>query len=772
MHLSGLDWTIVATVAIALVVAAILCNRFARTVSGFLAAERCAGRYLIAVSYGMAQLGVISLVWFWQQYYDVGFTSIWWGFMEGPALIIIALSGWVVYRFRETRAFTMAQFFEVRYSRRFRIFAGFVAFMGGIINYGIFPAVAARFFIALCGFPETIVVGGVELSTFATIMFLLLAVALFFVFLGGQVAVIVTDFIQGSFGQVVFLAVMLFLLATYSWGEIETALFSAPAGKSMVNPFDLGEETRFNAFYWVISVIVLFYGMLGWQGTSGYNAAALNPHEAKMANILNGWRFRVLLLITLVLPICIKVVMTDPAYAADAAQVQSIIEMQPVRGADPEVVAAEIRTPAAASVMLPAGLLGLFAAALLGAFISTNDTYLHSWGSIFIQDVVLPIRGKPLSQRAHLWLLRGSIFGVAIFAFIFSLLYTPNQYVSMFLALTGAIFVGGAGSAIIGGLYWRRGTTAGAWTAMVAGMSLALFGVIVKQMPEHLVYPGPALELHGESIKDGPAIMALSKLGEPVEVAGSPITFQVEDLSAADGATAATASIELSSEGASLGLLRVVHGEPLMPVPGTDVSLRLRPSAPTALQVIAGFAWYVRTEVTGQVLTFWSILVSVGLYVVVSLLTCRTPFNLERMLHRGEWSREHDGSEPVEPRRTSWLERLGFDRNMTRWDRIVTAVTLAWPVFFTLVFAAGLIHYYLPGSSPFTDEQWSQGWRIWLYLALGVATLVTGWFTIGGCRDLVRMFRRLRSVRSDSSDDGFVVDGVNADDRTDPEADA
>ena len=38
----------------------------------------------------------------------------------------------------------------------------------------------------------------------------------------------------------------------------------------------------------------------------------------------------------------------------------------------------------------------------------------------------------------------------------------------MFLALTGAIFVGGAGSAIIGGLYWKRGTTAAAWTAMVA----------------------------------------------------------------------------------------------------------------------------------------------------------------------------------------------------------------------------------------------------------------------------------------------------------------
>ena len=441
MHLTGLDWGIVVALVVVLAVAAIACNRFARTVSGFLAAERCAGRYLIAVSYGMAQLGVISLVWFWQQYYDVAFTSIWWGFMEGPALIIIALSGWVVYRFRETRSLTMAQFFEVRYSRRFRVFAGFVAFIAGIINYGIFPAVAARFFIALCGFPENVSIAGMEISTFATIMLLLLGTALFFVFLGGQVAVILTDFIQGTFGQVVFLIVIVYLLTSYSWPEIETALLSAPEGKSLVNPFDLGEEKRFNAFYWVISMIVLFYGMLSWQGTTGYNAAAINAHEAKMANILNGWRFRVLLLITLVLPICIKVIMTNPEFAAEAAQVHSIIEMQAGNSVEaPEALVSQLRTPAAASVMLPAGLLGLFAAALIGAFISTNDTYLHSWGSIFIQDVVQPLRGRPLSTRQHLWLLRFSIFGVAVFAFIFSMLWTPSQYVSMFLALTGAIF--------------------------------------------------------------------------------------------------------------------------------------------------------------------------------------------------------------------------------------------------------------------------------------------------------------------------------------------
>ena len=768
MHLSVLDWIIVAAFLAGLAATALATNRYARTVSGFLAADRCAGRYLIAVSYGMAQLGVISLVWFWQQYYDVGFTSIWWGFMENPALIVIALSGWVVYRFRQTRALTMAQFFELRYSKRFRVFAGLVAFFSGIVNYGIFPAVAARFFIALLGLPASMSIGAFEVGTFPLLMAVLLGTALLFVFVGGQVAVIVTDFLQGSFGQIVFLAVIVFLLIQYPWSEIGETLTAAPEGRSLVNPFDLGGEERFDAFYWVISVIVLFYGMLGWQGTSGYNASAIDAHEAKMANILNGWRYRVLMLITLVLPICIRVVMTSPEHASEAAEIESIIAAQPVMGADPEVLASELRTPAAASVMLPTGLLGLFAAALMGAFISTNDTYLHSWGSIFIQDVVLPFRKKALSPRAHLWLLRASILGVAIFAFVFSLLYTPNQYVAMFLALTGAIFVGGAGSAIIGGLYWRRGTTSGAWAAMVAGMTLAVFGVVVKQLPASLVFPGPALTVQSDRLDDGRAVLPLDveEASEEgwiaIQPPGRAGNWNVTLDPATEGGDAMVSILIADEDGDTVARtsLRSDGSELVVPLPdrGSAV-LRLEPSTIGFRHAILSGAWYVRQEVTGQVLTFWSIAISVGLYIVVSLATCRKPFDLDRMLHRDE--KKTDG-EPA----SRWWERLGFDRRMTGWDRFITAITIAWPLLFTGVFVVGMVRHLLGpqlGLDPLTDAQWLQGWGWWLTVAFATAAAVTIWFLVGGLRDLFRMFRLLNAARPDARDDGRVEDHRNAD---------
>ena len=497
MNLHPVDWAIIAGLLLVLTAAALYTRRFAGSVSGFLAAERSAGRYLISVAFNMAQLGVITLVWFFQQNYDVGFTSIWWGLIEGPALILMALTGWVIYRFRRTRALTLAQFFEMRYSGRFRVFSGLVAFLSGIINYGVFPGIAARFFIGLCGFPDQFELFGFTWQTQLSLMIGLMSVALTFVFLGGQIAVMVTDFLQGVFSNLVFLAVILFLLLSFSWDQIADTLMgrvyegawvgtdpaaagaAALEGKSMIHPFKLEGEQNFNVWYWLISVVVMFYGMRAWQGDQGYNAAAKNAHEAKMANILNGWRFRVLMLITVVLPICIRTLMHHPDFAGQAALVNA--DLAPLGS---EVAAtSQMRTPLAAAVMLPAGLLGLFCAAMLGAFISTNDTYLHSWGAIFIQDVILPFRKRALSAKRHLALLRSAIFLVAIFAIIFSYLFETGQYISMFLSLTGAVFVGGAGSAIIFGLYWKRGTTAAAWTAMILGLVTSGVGILLKELP-------------------------------------------------------------------------------------------------------------------------------------------------------------------------------------------------------------------------------------------------------------------------------------------------
>ena len=94
----------------------------------------------------------------------------------------------------------------------------------------------------------------------------------------------------------------------------------------------------------------------------------------------------------------------------------------------------------------------------------------------------MPFRKKPFDKDTHLKVLRIAIFGVAVFIFLFSLLFQQNQKIALFFAITAAIFAGGSGAVIIGGLYWKRGTTAAAWTAMIVGAVISVGGVLVKQI--------------------------------------------------------------------------------------------------------------------------------------------------------------------------------------------------------------------------------------------------------------------------------------------------
>ena len=477
-----IDWAIVVSLLVIIFSAAIYTKKYTESVSDFLSANRCARRYLLCISGGMAQLGAISIVAMLEMYYVGGFSANWWTLMMTPISLVLSLAGWISYRYRETRVFTLAQLFEIRYSKSFRVFAGIIGWIAGIVNFGIFPAVGSRFFVYYCGLPEYVPYLGI--SSYAFVMLLLIGISLFFVFLGGQIAVMVTDFIQGMFTNVVLLVILVYILYQFDWSMIIETLQGAPAGASMINPFKTGKINDFNFFYFFIGAISIVYGRMAWQGGQGYACSAKNAHESRMGGILGEWRGLVIMLLLLMLPIAVYVVMNNPAFASVAAEAQQVLS-----GIENPAIQKQMTVPIVLSKMLPVGLIGLFCAVMMAAFISTHDTYLHSWGSIFVQDVILPFRKKPFTPKQHIWLLRLSILFVAIFIFCFSMLFKQNEYILMFFAITGAIFMGGAGACIIGGLYWKRGTTSGAWTALIIGCVMAVGGMVLRQTWASTLYP-------------------------------------------------------------------------------------------------------------------------------------------------------------------------------------------------------------------------------------------------------------------------------------------
>ena len=688
MNLSFIDWMIVVIVLSGMIYSVSMTKGLMKSVSDFLSAGRTAGRYVISISSGVAGLGAISIVMFLEMGYVAGFSLSWWGLSQGIILLAITMSGWVIYRFRMTRSLTLAQFFEKRYSRKFRIFAGMVAFFAGLINFGIFPAVGAQFFINFCGLPDSFL----GIPMYPLVMIVLLGIALYFVYTGGQIAVIIADFFQGVFVTIVLFIVTLYLLFTIGWDQVSDSLQDTPIklakeeiqtlknddsfqsltldeqsskineinvkfeNSSRINPFKTSHVEDFNFWYFLIGIIGVMYGALSWQGSQGYNSSAKNAHEAKMGVVLAGWRGVPQGMFMFLVPVLVYVLMNHPDYQYIADSVNKSLS-----SLSSDTLKGQMRAPFVLSEILPVGLIGAFAALMLAAFISTHDTYLHSWGSIFIQDVIMPFRKKPFDKETHIKVLRYSIFGVAVFIFLFSLLFSQSQKIALYFAVTAAIFAGGCGAVIIGGLYWNRGTTSAAWTAMIIGAIIGVSGTLVKQISD-------------------------------------------------------------------IWLLDV--------------------NSYAQLKTILAFL----KNINGQ--EYWGLgMASASIsYIAVSLLFPKKPVNMDKLLNRGKYSIDGEVNIVDEEVKIGW-KIFGMGKEFTKNDKLIYILNYAWTGLWTLVFIIGTVYNL---SNPVSDNAWMKFWEYYIYIHLVLSGIVLVWFTLGGFIDLKSMITSLQSEVRDHGDDGWV----------------
>ena len=121
--MSWIDWIIVVFPLCLVLGLAVYSRKYARSVADFLAAGRVAGRYVLSVGDLAAALSVITLVAGAEQNYQTGFAVGFWAAMTAPVGIFMALTGFCMYRWRETRCLSLGQFLELRYgSKFFRIF--------------------------------------------------------------------------------------------------------------------------------------------------------------------------------------------------------------------------------------------------------------------------------------------------------------------------------------------------------------------------------------------------------------------------------------------------------------------------------------------------------------------------------------------------------------------------------------------------------------------------------------------------------------------------
>lgn len=762
-----LDW-VVALVPLMIVVAVgLYAQRYVKGVSDFLAAGRVAGRYVIAVAGGEAAMGLISVIAMVEMYCASGFALAFWQTLTAPLALLFALTGYCVYRYRETKALTLGQFFEIRYNKAFRIYASILQAISGILNYAIFPAVGARFLIYFLDLPIFTNIFGWHFPTFGLVMGGFLTLAVLVACMGGQITIMVTDCIQGilSYPMYVIVVVAIFWKMSYTT-DIAPILMDQPAGKSFLSPYDISQLRTFNMFYVLVGIVSTVLNRMAWNSSQGYNAAALNAHEQKMGGLLGTWRsgFSGMMIIIIAVATLIYMnnvkfrdgktgansinrqlalktlsdVLSDPKYDEEREKINAKIEaakprydvktkqevqigtvrdivvhdkalgklkddtvdnyhrvaVEEIKKVDPykaqtyNTIHNQMLSSLTMREMLPIGVTGIFCAIMFFLMLSTDTTYMHSWGGTLIQDIVVPIINKKLTPKQHLWLLRCGIVFVALVAWFFSFYFAQLDYILMFFAITGAIWLGGAGPTIVLGLYWKRGTAAGAFASLICGSTLAVGGIICQQTWVKHIYPW--LERNN----------LVESLDKCLRAASAPF-------------------------------------EPY-------IHWTVTPDAfPLNSQEIYAIA----------------LLISVTLYIVLSLLTCRTPFNMDKMLHRGIYS--EDGV-VKEKEKMTWKKFLliftGVTDEYKKGDKV-----LAWSVFiysfgysFVLLFIVPII-WNLFYKWPL--EWWSfYFWFKQIFVVGLIGIISTVWFSWGGAVDLIRLFKRLdERGEVDDSDDGVVT---------------
>ena len=107
---SWYHWIVVAVPVLAVCALAVRCRRYVRSVSDFLVAGRCAGRYVLLSGGMMGNLAVTSLVAWVETHYNNGWAFQFWNSLLTPLAIMLSLYGWITYRFREPERFEIIVF--------------------------------------------------------------------------------------------------------------------------------------------------------------------------------------------------------------------------------------------------------------------------------------------------------------------------------------------------------------------------------------------------------------------------------------------------------------------------------------------------------------------------------------------------------------------------------------------------------------------------------------------------------------------------------------
>lgn len=490
-NFGALDWVIVAAYLAGTVAIGVYANRFIRDMSDYVVAGRSLKSYLgIATMIG-SELGLVTVMYSAQKGFTGGLAAFHIGVVAGLVTLLVGLTGFIVVPLRRLKVMTIPEFYELRFSRGVRIMGGLLLAVGGILNMGLFLKAGALFVSGLTGLVDPLAV--------KLIMTALIVLVVAYTMLGGMVSVVLTDYVQ-----FVVLSFGLLFACALAVGEVgwdrAVSVVQTVHGEAGFNPLAQGAGFGPSYVVWMIFTAGLVSCAV-WQTAVMRACSAESTSVVKRLYVWSSVGFMIRFLIPQFLGVCALAFFWQHP---DAHSFFFDGQGQPVVDHSLQAM------PAFLGQILPAGLIGLIGAGMLAAFMSTHDSYLLCWASVLTEDVVNPLAKGRLTTRVRLALARSLIVVLAAFLLIWSLWYQLEQDLWDYMAVTGAVYFTGAFALLLGGLYWKRASTTGAYLALGAG-ALAVIGLKPVQALLGLTPENIGFQLTSETV--GLSVVTLALTG-------------------------------------------------------------------------------------------------------------------------------------------------------------------------------------------------------------------------------------------------------------------
>ncbi len=438
-----IDGSIIGLYLLVTMAAGLSVRRYVGRVDDFLVAGREMDVFLGIASLAATEFGIITCMYAAQNGYLYGFAGATPGILMAIAMLVVGVTGFCINPLRDSGVITIPELIEKRFGPRIRWASGVVIVLGGLLNMGVFLRVGGEFLIH---------VSGLNVRYLEIMMTVLLVGVAVYTILGGMLSVLVTDFLQFVVMSAGLLAVTILILTKVGWHTIVETV-ETNHGPGGFNPF-VNNELGWS--YVVFNAVLNSAVVLTWQTTIARVLSARDAATGRKIYTRTSFFFVCRFLIPGLWGIAALAVVGHLDNSMDAM-------------------------PRFLGMIVPAGLMGLLIAAMLAADMSTDSSYMLTWGSVIYNDILAPFRRRQWSERKGIFVNRLIVALIGVFLLFYGLWYPLKGSLWSYLTQTGTIYLASISVILIACCYWPRANSWGAAASIVVSAAIPITYLVLEQ---------------------------------------------------------------------------------------------------------------------------------------------------------------------------------------------------------------------------------------------------------------------------------------------------